>query len=172
LIAPDVGGGFGSKGPVYREDIVACYLALKLRKPLKWVATRSEDFITTIQGRDQAMTSEMALRKDGKILGLKVKVVANLGAYLHASTAGPPQRMLGMACGSYQIQDCRVEIVSVFTNACPSYARRAARSVLNIERLLDKSAAILGIDRLNPPPKFPSSEQFVYLAPASVRFGD
>src|SRR5258706_655008 len=78
LIAPDVGGGFGSKGPVYREDIVACYLALKLRKPVKWIATRSEDFITTIQGRDQAMTSEMALRKDGKILGLKVNVVANL----------------------------------------------------------------------------------------------
>src|SRR5215475_10047333 len=103
LIAPDVGGGFGSKGPVYREDIVACHLALKLRKPIKWTATRSEDFITTIQGRDQAMTSEMALRKDGKILGLKVKVVANLGAYLHSSTAGPPQRMLGMACGSYQI---------------------------------------------------------------------
>ena len=151
LIAPDVGGGFGSKGPVYREDIVACYLALKLRKPVKWVATRSEDFITTIQGRDQAMTSEMALRKDGKILGLKVKVVANLGAYLHASTAGPPQRMLGMACGSYQIQDCHVEIVSVFTNTCPTGPYRGAgrpESVLNIERLLDKAAAVLGMDRL------------------------
>jgi carbon-monoxide dehydrogenase large subunit len=174
LIAPDVGGGFGSKGPVYREDILACHLALKLRKPIKWVATRSEDFITTIQGRDQAMTSEMALRKDGKILGLKVKVVANLGAYLHSSTAGPPQRMLGMACGSYQIQDCRVEIVAVFTNTCPTGPYRGAgrpESVLNIERLLDKAAAVLGMDRLEIRRKnFIQPEQFPYTTGTGVEY--
>ena len=174
LVAPDVGGGFGSKGPVYREDIVACHLALKLRKPIKWVATRSEDFVTTIQGRDQAMTSEMALRKDGKILGLKVKVVANLGAYLHSSTAGPPQRMLGMACGSYQIQDCRVEIVSVFTNTCPTGPYRGAgrpESVLNIERLLDKAAAVLGMDRLEIRRRnFIQPEQFPYRTGTGVEY--
>jgi len=174
LIAPDVGGGFGSKGPVYREDIVACHLALKLRKPIKWVATRSEDFLTTIQGRDQAMTSEMALRKDGKILGLKVKVVANLGAYLHSSTAGPPQRMMGMACGSYQIKDCRVEIVSVFTNTCPTGPYRGAgrpESVLNIERLLDKAAAVLGVDRLEIRRKnFIQPEQFPYTTGTGVEY--
>ncbi|MGH7886625.1 MAG: xanthine dehydrogenase family protein molybdopterin-binding subunit [Candidatus Binatia bacterium] len=174
LIAPDVGGGFGSKGPVYREDIIACHLALKLRKPVKWVATRSEDFITTIQGRDQAMTSEMALRKDGKILGLKVRVVANLGAYLHSSTAGPPQRMMGMACGSYQIKDCRVEIVSVFTNTCPTGPYRGAgrpESVLNIERLLDKAAAVLGVDRLEIRRKnFIQPEQFPYTTGTGVEY--
>ncbi|MGN6733117.1 MAG: xanthine dehydrogenase family protein molybdopterin-binding subunit, partial [Candidatus Binatia bacterium] len=174
LIAPDVGGGFGSKGPVYREDIVACYLALQLRKPIKWVATRSEDFLTTIQGRDQAMTSEMALRKDGKILGLKVKVVANLGAYLHSSTAGPPQRMLGMACGSYQIQDVRVEIVAVFTNTCPTGPYRGAgrpESVLNIERLLDKASAVLGMDRLEIRRKnFIRPEQFPYTTGTGVEY--
>ena len=174
LIAPDVGGGFGSKGPVYREDVVACYLALKLRKPVKWVASRSEDFITTIQGRDQAMTSQLALRKDGKILGLKVKVVANLGAYLHSSTAGPPQRMLGMACGSYQIQDCRVEIVAVFTNTCPTGPYRGAgrpESVLNIERLLDKAAAVLGMDRLEIRRKnFIRPEQFPYTTGTGVEY--
>ena len=174
LIAPDVGGGFGSKGPVYREDIVACHLALKLRKPIKWTATRSEDFITTIQGRDQAMTSEMALRKDGKILGLKVKVVANLGAYLHSSTAGPPQRMLGMACGSYQIQDCRIEIVAVFTNTCPTGPYRGAgrpESVLNIERLLDKAAAVLGMDRLEIRQKnFIRPDQFPYTTGTGVEY--
>ncbi|HEX2931323.1 MAG TPA: xanthine dehydrogenase family protein molybdopterin-binding subunit, partial [Candidatus Binatia bacterium] len=174
LIAPDVGGGFGSKGPVYREDIVACHLALKLRKPIKWVATRSEDFLTTIQGRDQAMTSEMALRKDGKILGLKVKVVANLGAYLHSSTAGPPQRMLGMACGSYQIQDCRVEIVAVFTNTCPTGPYRGAgrpESVLNIERLLDKAADVLGMDRLEIRRKnFIQPGQFPYTTGTGVEY--
>jgi len=174
LLAPDVGGGFGSKGPVYREDIIACHLALKLRKPVKWVASRSEDFLTTIQGRDQAMTSEMALRKDGKILGLKVKVVANLGAYLHSSTAGPPQRMLGMACGSYQIKDCRVEIVSVFTNTCPTGPYRGAgrpESVLNIERLLDKAAAVLGIDRLEVRRKnFIQPDQFPYTTGTGVEY--
>jgi carbon-monoxide dehydrogenase large subunit len=174
LIAPDVGGGFGSKGPVYREDIVACHLALKLRKPVKWIATRSEDFITTIQGRDQAMTSELALRKDGKILGLKVKVVANLGAYLHSSTAGPPQRMMGMACGSYQIQDCRIEIVSVFTNTCPTGPYRGAgrpESVLNIERLLDKAADVLGMDRLEIRRKnFIQPEQFPYTTGTGVEY--
>ncbi len=174
LIAPDVGGGFGSKGPVYREDILACYLALKLGKPVKWIATRSEDFVTTIQGRDQAMTSEMALRKDGKILGLKVKVVANLGAYLHSSTAGPPQRMMGMACGSYQIQDCRVEIVAVFTNTCPTGPYRGAgrpESVLNIERLLDKAAVVLGMDRLEIRRKnFIQPEQFPYKTGTGVEY--
>ncbi|HSC43278.1 MAG TPA: molybdopterin cofactor-binding domain-containing protein [Candidatus Binatia bacterium] len=174
LIAPDVGGGFGSKGPVYREDIVACYLALQLRKPIKWVATRSEDFLTTIQGRDQAMTSEMALKKDGKILGLKVKVVANLGAYLHSSTAGPPQRMLGMACGSYQIQDVRVEIVAVFTNTCPTGPYRGAgrpESVLNIERLLDKASAVLGMDRLEIRRKnFIRPDQFPYTTGTGVEY--
>jgi carbon-monoxide dehydrogenase large subunit len=174
LIAPDVGGGFGSKGPVYREDIIACHLALTLRKPVKWIATRSEDFLTTIQGRDQAMTSEMALRKDGKILGLKVKVVANLGAYLHSSTAGPPQRMLGMACGSYQIQDCRIEIVSVFTNTCPTGPYRGAgrpESVLNIERLLDKAAAVLGMDRLEIRRKnFIQPHQFPYTTGTGVEY--
>jgi carbon-monoxide dehydrogenase large subunit len=174
LYAPDVGGGFGSKGPVYREDIVACHAALKLKKPVKWVATRSEDFLTTIQGRDQSMTSEMALRKDGKILGLKVKVVANLGAYLHSSTAGPPQRMLGMACGSYQIQDCRVEIVAVFTNTCPTGPYRGAgrpESVLNIERLLDKAAAVLGMDRLEIRRKnFIRPDQFPYTTGTGVEY--
>ena len=174
LIAPDVGGGFGSKGPVYREDVLTCYLALKMRKPIKWVATRSEDFITTIQGRDQAMTSEMALRKDGRILGLKVKVIANLGAYLHSSTAGPPQRMLGMACGSYQIQDCRVEIIAVFTNTCPTGPYRGAgrpESVLNIERLLDKAAAVLDMDRLELRRKnFIQPEQFPYTTGTGVEY--
>src|SRR6058998_2161555 len=84
LIAPDVGGGFGSKGPLYREDVLVSYLALKLRKPVKWIATRSDDIVTTIQGRDQAMTAELALKKDGTMLGLKVRVVANLGGYLQS----------------------------------------------------------------------------------------
>ena len=126
-------------------------MALKLGRPIKWIATRSEDFVTTIQGRDQAMTSELALKRDGTMLGLKVRVVANLGAYLYSSTAGPPQRMMAMAPGSYQIQNVHVEVVAVFTNTVPTGPYRGAgrpESVLNIERLIDKAAKELGIDRL------------------------
>ncbi|MHB8618101.1 MAG: xanthine dehydrogenase family protein molybdopterin-binding subunit, partial [Chloroflexota bacterium] len=85
LIAPDVGGGFGSKGPLYREDVLACYLALKLGRPVKWIATRGEDLVTTIQGRDMSMAAELAVKKDGTMLGLRVRVLANLGAYLQSS---------------------------------------------------------------------------------------
>jgi carbon-monoxide dehydrogenase large subunit len=151
MIAPDVGGGFGSKGPLYREDVLVSYLALKLGRPVKWAATRREDFVTTIQGRDQVMKSELALSRDGTMLGLKVRVVANCGAYLQSSTAGPPQRMLNMAAGAYQLRNVRVEVVAVFTNTIPTGPYRGAgrpESVLNIERLVDQAARELGIDRI------------------------
>ena len=174
LIAPDVGGGFGSKGPLYREDVLTSYLALKLRRPVKWVATRSDDFVTTIQGRDQAMTSELALKKDGTMLGLKVRVVANLGGYLQSSTAGPPQRMMAMAPGCYQIKDCHVEVVGVFTNTVPTGPYRGAgrpESVLNIERLIDKAAKDLGIDRLEIRRKnFIRPEQFPYKTAVGMEY--
>lgn len=174
VIAPDVGGGFGSKGCVYREDLLVCHLAQKLRRPVKWVATRSEDFLTTCQGRDQAMTSELALSKDGRMLGLKVRVVANLGAYLHSATAGPPQRMLVMAPGCYQIQDVRVEIVSAFTNTVPTGPYRGAgrpESVLNIERLADKAARDLGMDPLELRRKnFIQPDQFPYRTGVGVEY--
>jgi aerobic carbon-monoxide dehydrogenase large subunit len=174
LIAPDVGGGFGSKGPVYREDVLTGYMALKLRRPVKWIATRSDDFVTTIQGRDQAMTSELALKKDGTMLGLKVRVVANLGGYLQSSTAGPPQRMMAMAPGCYQIRDCHVEVVGVFTNTVPTGPYRGAgrpESVLNIERLIDKAAKDLGIDRLEIRRKnFIRPEQFPYKTAVGMEY--
>ena len=166
MISPDVGGGFGSKGPLYREDVLVSYLALQLGRPVKWIATRREDFVTTIQGRDHAMTSELALRRDGTILGLKVRVVANLGAYLQSSTAGPPQRMLNMAPGCYQIRNARVEIVAVLTNTITTGPYRGAgrpEAVLNIERLVDQAARELGIDRIEMRRKnFIKPEQFPY----------
>ena len=174
VIAPDVGGGFGSKGPLYREYVLACHLALRLGRPIKWISTRSEDFVTTIQGRDQAMTSELALKKDGTMLGLKVRVVANLGAYLYSSTAGPPQRMMAMAPGSYQIQNCHVEVVAVFTNTTPTGPYRGAgrpESVLNIERLVDKAAKELGLDRLAMRRKnFIRPDQFPYRSGVGVEY--
>ncbi|HZD40812.1 MAG TPA: xanthine dehydrogenase family protein molybdopterin-binding subunit [Terriglobales bacterium] len=174
VIAPDIGGGFGSKGPFYGEYALAAYFALKLDRPVKWISTRSEDFVTTIQGRDQAMTSELALRRDGTILGMKARVVANLGAYLYSNTAGPPQRMMGMAPGCYQIQNVHVEVVGVFTNTTPTGPYRGAgrpESVLNIERLIDKAARDLGIDRLEIRRKnFIRPEQFPYRSGVGVEY--
>ena len=174
VIAPDVGGGFGSKGPLYREYVLAAYLALKLGRPVKWIATRSEDFLTVIQGRDQAMTSELALKKDGAMLGLKVRVVANLGAYLYSNTTTPTQRMMAMAPGCYQIQNVHVEVAAVFTNTVPTGPYRGAgrpEAVLNIERLIDKAASELGLDRLEIRRKnFIRPEQFPYRTAVGVEY--
>jgi carbon-monoxide dehydrogenase large subunit len=174
VIAPDVGGGFGSKGPLYQEYALASHLALKMGRPVKWISTRSEDFVTTNQGRDQAMTSELALKRDGTMIGLKVRVVANLGAYLQSNTAGPPQRMMAMAPGCYQIRNCHVEVVAVFTNTVSTGPYRGAgrpESVLNIERLIDKAARDLGMDRLEIRRKnFIRPEQFPYRTGVSVEY--
>jgi aerobic carbon-monoxide dehydrogenase large subunit len=174
VIAPDVGGGFGSKGLLYQEDALACHLALKLGRPVKWICTRSEDFVTTNQGRDQVMTSELALKRDGTMLGLKVRVVGNLGAYLNSLSAIPPLRMMAMAPGCYQIQNCSVEVVAVLTNTVPTGPYRGAgrpESVLNIERLVDKAARDLGIDRLEIRRKnFIRPEQFPYRTGVNVEY--
>src|SRR5919109_3882323 len=174
VIAPDVGGGFGSKGPLYQEYALASHLALKLGRPIKWIATRSEDFLSTNQGRDQAMTSELALTRDGTMLGLKVRVVANMGAYLQGITAIPPLRMMGMAPGCYQIRNCHVEVVAVFTNTVSTGPYRGAgrpEAVLNIERLIDKAARDLGLDRLDIRRKnFIRPEQFPYRTALDVEY--
>jgi carbon-monoxide dehydrogenase large subunit len=174
VIAPDVGGGFGSKGTLYQEEALACHLALQLGRPVKWIATRSEDFLTTTQGRDQVMTSELALKRDGTMLGLKVRVVANFGAYLQSITAIPPLRMMGMAPGCYQIRNCHVEVVGVFTNTVSTGPYRGAgrpEAVLNIERLIDKAARDLGLDRLEIRRKnFIRPDQFPYRTGVNVEY--
>jgi aerobic carbon-monoxide dehydrogenase large subunit len=174
VIAPDVGGGFGSKGLLYEEDALASHLAVKLGRPVKWIATRSEDFLTTTQGRDQVMTSELALKRDGTMLGLKVRVVANFGAYLQSITAIPPLRMMAMAPGCYQIRNCHVEVVAVFTNTVSTGPYRGAgrpEAVLNIERLIDKAARDLGMDRLEiRRKKFIRPDQFPYRTGVNVEY--
>jgi aerobic carbon-monoxide dehydrogenase large subunit len=174
VIAPDVGGGFGSKATLYQDEALACHLALQLGRPIKWIATRSEDFLTTNQGRDQVMLSELALKRDGTMLGLKVRVVANLGASLQSITAIPPLRMMGMAPGCYQIRNCHVEVIAVLTNTVSTGPYRGAgrpEAVLNIERLVDKAACDLGLDRLEIRRKnFIRPEQFPYRTGVNVEY--
>ena len=174
VIAPDVGGGFGSKGPLYREEALACHLALQLGRPIKWIATRREEFLSTNQGRDQVMTAELALTRDGTMLGLKVRVVANLGAYPHTISAIPPQFMMEMATGCYQIRHCHVEVVAVVTNTVATGPYRGAgrpEAVLTIERLVDKAARDLGLDRLDiRRNNFIRPEQFPYRTGLNVEY--
>jgi aerobic carbon-monoxide dehydrogenase large subunit len=174
VIAPDVGGGFGSKATLYQDEALACHLARQLGRPIKWIATRREDFLTTNQGRDQVMISELALKRDGTMLGLKVRVIANLGAYLQAITAIPPLRMMGMAPGCYQIRNCHVEVIAVLTNTVSTGPYRGAgrpEAVLNIERLIDKAARDLGLDRLEIRRKnFIRPEQFPYRTGVNVEY--
>jgi carbon-monoxide dehydrogenase large subunit len=174
VIAPDVGGGFGSKATLYQDEALACHLARQLGRPIKWIATRSEDFLTTNQGRDQVMISELALKRDGTMLGLKVRVVANLGAYLQAITAIPALRMMGMAPGCYQIRHCHVEVIAVLTNTVSTGPYRGAgrpEAVLNIERLIDKAARDLGLDRLEIRRKnFIRPDQFPYRTGVNVEY--
>jgi carbon-monoxide dehydrogenase large subunit len=120
------------------------------------------------------MLSELALKRDGTMLGLKVRVVGNLGAYLNALSAIPPLRMMAMAPGCYQIRNCSVEVMAVFTNTVPTGPYRGAgrpESVLNIERLIDKAARELAIDGLAIRRKnFIRPEQFPYRTAVNVEY--
>ncbi len=100
VIAPDVGGAFGTKNGVYREDVLACLFAVRLGRPVKWTSTRSQDFLTMHQGRGVHIEADLALDEDGTMRGLRVRAAANLGAYLQGGTAGPPGRLLAMAPGA------------------------------------------------------------------------
>src|SRR5207247_8817053 len=90
VIAPDVGGGFGSKIFIYPEEVVCLWAARKIGRPIKWVAERSEAFLTDAHGRDHVTHAEMAFDPEGKVTGLRVKTVANLGAYMQMLTSSPP----------------------------------------------------------------------------------
>src|SRR5215471_5427725 len=116
VIAPDVGGGFGAKSGATPEYIMAGYLALKLGRSVKWVATRSEDIAATTQGRDMLVYVDLAARNDGTITGLKMHLIANLGAHLYSVTVIPPMFVLSMAPGCYRIPNVSVETSAVFTN--------------------------------------------------------
>ena len=166
VVAPDVGGGFGSKIPVYPWEIVVAHLAKEIGRPIKWVEDRSENFVASIHGRDHVQYVDLAAKKDGTILGIKVRSIANMGAYL--STAGPgiPTILFGfMVGGAYAIQAGSVEVTGVFTNTVPTDAYRGAgrpEALYLLERMVDILAHRLGMDpadlrrkNLIPKEKFP-----------------
>ncbi|HTO58041.1 MAG TPA: xanthine dehydrogenase family protein molybdopterin-binding subunit [Pseudomonadales bacterium] len=150
LIAPDVGGGFGSKIFIYPEEATVAWASRKLNKPVKWTAERSESFLADAHGRDHVTHAELALDAQGKFLGLRVKTTANLGAYLSTFASSVPTYLYGtLLAGQYKTPAIHVEVDGVFTNTAPVDAYRGAgrpEATYVVERIVETAARELEID--------------------------
>jgi carbon-monoxide dehydrogenase large subunit len=168
-IAPEVGGGFGAKINIYPEEYVAAAVSKKLGLPVKWIEERSEAFVATTHGRDIIGYLEMAARRDGKVLGVRLHLVADIGAYNMLLTAGVPTLTMLMANATYDFPAIRTTLTEVFTNKTPTDAYRGAgrpEATYFIERGMDLLARELNMDaaevrRKNfiPKDKFPFKTQ-------------
>jgi aerobic carbon-monoxide dehydrogenase large subunit len=166
VIAPEVGGAFGSKLQVYGEEILACWCARKTGHPVKWIETRSENMAVAHQGRDQISYVKMGAKRDGTITAFHVKIIADLGAYNMLLTPVIPSMGAFVMGGVYKIPNVQTDIVGVFTNKCPTDAIRGAgrpEATHMIEVTLDQLAHELGMDPLEirrknfiPPEDFPA----------------
>ncbi|HEY2652418.1 MAG TPA: xanthine dehydrogenase family protein molybdopterin-binding subunit [Solirubrobacteraceae bacterium] len=151
VIAPDVGGGFGSKLQIYGEEIFAAWASRKLGMPVKWIETRSENMLAAHQGRDQIDYVRMGAKRDGAITAWHVKIIADLGAYNMLLTPAIPELGAFVMSGVYKMPAVQTDIVGVFTNKCPTDAIRGAgrpEATHMIEVTLDQLADELGMDRL------------------------
>ena len=149
VIAPDVGGGFGSKLNVYAEEVLALVVAKKIGRPIKWTESRSEHYQATVHGRDQVQDIEIAATKEGKLLGLKVRLLADMGAYLQLVTPGVPILGAFMFPAIYKMDAYDFSCTGVFTTKTPTDAYRGAgrpEATFAIERIMDELAAELGRD--------------------------
>jgi aerobic carbon-monoxide dehydrogenase large subunit len=166
VIAPDVGGGFGSKLNVYAEEALLGYLALKLNRPVKWSEERSENMQATIHGRGQVGEVVAAVKKDGTILGVRYKVVADIGAYHQLFTPAIPPFTGLMLSGCYKIPAINIEVTAAFTNKMATDAYRGAgrpEATYVIERLMDRVAQELRIDPVTVRRKnFPQPKEFPF----------
>ena len=152
VVAPEVGGGFGAKLNVYPEEALCAHLAMRLNAPVKWIESRRENAASTIHGRDQIGEYEVAVKKDGAILGIRTRTVADLGSYLQLLTPAIPTLTGLVLTGCYRIPAVKMEIVGVYTNKMATDAYRGAgrpEATYLIERLMDVVARELGIDRVD-----------------------
>ncbi|HSR51885.1 MAG TPA: molybdopterin cofactor-binding domain-containing protein [Acidobacteriota bacterium] len=175
VIAPEVGGGFGSKIPHYPEEALAAWCSMQLERPVKWTATRSESFLTDTQGRDHHTTAQAALDDQGRLLGLRVKTYANLGAYLSTFSTAVPTYMHGpLLCGAYAVPAVHCNVIGVFTNTVPVDAYRGAgrpEATLLIERVMDLAAQECGLDPAEVRRRnFIPPESFPYATPLNLEY--
>jgi carbon-monoxide dehydrogenase large subunit len=151
VIAPEVGGGFGSKLQIYGEELMACWASRKLGRPVKWIETRTENMATAHQGRDQISHTKMGAKRDGTITSFHVKIVADFGAYNMLLTPLIPSLGAFVMGGCYKIPNVQTDITGVFTNKVPTDAIRGAgrpEATHMLELTLEAMAQELGMDPL------------------------
>ena len=150
VVAPDVGGGFGSKIYLYAEDVVLTWAAKQVNRPIKWTAERSESFQSDAHGRDHVTRAELAMDKDGKFLALRVTTTANVGAYLSTFASCIPTILYAtLLAGQYTTPVIYCEVTSVFTNTAPVDAYRGAgrpEATYVVERLVETAAREMKLD--------------------------
>ena len=173
IVAPDVGGGFGSKIFIYAEETVVLWAAGKLGRPIKWTAHRYESFLSDCHGRDHITRAELGLDRDGRFLALKVQTTANLGAYLSTFGSSVPTFLYGtLLAGQYKTPNIYVETLGVYTNTAPVDAYRGAgrpEATFVVERIVETAAREIGRDpaelrRLN----MIQPEDFPYETPVAL----
>ena len=173
VIAPDVGGGFGEKGGVFPEDLVVAHLSVLLGRPVKWVADRQENMLG-FHGRGHSVNLEAAVLNDGTILGIKLDIAADAGAFFGNTTGGPPYRASHRIIGPYRTPAARVEVMGVITNKPPTGAYRGAggpEAAFCMERSVDLIADELGLDPAEVRRKnLISPEDFPYITPTGLTY--
>ncbi|MEV4645343.1 xanthine dehydrogenase family protein molybdopterin-binding subunit [Saccharopolyspora sp. NPDC049357] len=174
VIAPDVGGGFGGKLQVTPEEVLAFLMAQRLGRPVKWTETRSETMVSAHHGRDQIQKLSMAATRDGRITGLKVELLADMGAYLRLVTPGVPILGALMFNSIYKIPAYHFSCTNVFTNKTPTDAYRGAgrpEATFGIERMMDELAAELGMEPMEVRRKnWIAHEEFPYDTVAGLTY--
>jgi len=174
VITPEVGGGFGSKLNVYAEEALMAFIAKQINLPVKWVESRRENFTTTIHGRGHVDYYELAAKRDGTMLGLRLKIIQDLGAYHQLLTPVMPTLSVLMMPGLYKFKNICADIVGAFTNCVPTDAYRGAgrpEATHGIERMVDMLAAELKMDPAELRLKnFVPSDKFPYPTPTGLMY--
>lgn len=175
VISPDVGGGFGSKIYQYPEEVIVLHAAKTLKRPVKWTARRTESFVSDSHGRDHETEMEMAVDADGKVLGLRGKTIANVGAYLTLFAPVTPTYLHGtLLNGSYRFPAIYYEVTAAFTNTTAVDALRGAgrpEATYIVERMMDRMALELGEDPVEFRRKnFIQPDQFPYQTPVALLY--
>ncbi|HYM09824.1 MAG TPA: xanthine dehydrogenase family protein molybdopterin-binding subunit [Bryobacterales bacterium] len=174
VVAPEVGGGFGSKLNVYAEEALMGFVSMRVNKPIKWIESRRENFQVTIHGRGHVDYLEMSAKKDGTITGLKLKLIQDLGAYHQLLGPLIPTLSVLMMPGLYNFQNVEADVFGVFTNAAPTDAYRGAgrpEATHVVERMVDILAANLKMDPAEIRLKnFPPKEAFPFATATGLTY--
>jgi carbon-monoxide dehydrogenase large subunit len=175
VVAPDVGGGFGSKIPHYPEELLTTWASRRVQRPVKWTAERTESFLSDAHGRDHVTHAELAVDAKGKFLGLRVNTIANLGAYLSTFGALSSTYLYAtLLSGQYVIPAIHCTVKGALTNTCPIDAERGAgrpEATFLVERIVEVAARELGMDRLELRQRnFVPADGFPYQTPVALAY--